>query len=468
MSGSVQEQFYGFVDDLVARLPEGLVVERRWGLPTPYGAYIHFSTGGRLNAFYRDGQKMRAAVSSIEPATGHRAIPVVVVDVLRDMLHTHPAAERLRRKLIEDFNIWSGGTSPTSADGREVEHRRSKGSPGLVVQGGSPHDEECRAAEDPILAMPPGPRIRVRTSSSNRTGSTSTENLGESGKSQERGRTCESIAFKWLCSLYPQQVSGQPDSEWEVTVRKHSGEALVLKWLNGVDEDGGHWDISELDEESGLLTRCYEVKAPSADLTEAEYQCALDLSVDYFVVRVDPDSGLIESATKVNDLVVTPEAVPNVETGPATQKEPQTQIGEVSPVVALGKPTAGGWFLGTGRRKAAVARVRIRAGSGTFQVNGRELEEYFTQERDHKDIVAVLEATNTLGDLEVQVKVHGGGYSGQAGAIRLGLGRSLMRYDGSLEQTLRDHGFLTRDPRRVERKKPGQPGARKRFQFSKR
>jgi small subunit ribosomal protein S9 len=131
-------------------------------------------------------------------------------------------------------------------------------------------------------------------------------------------------------------------------------------------------------------------------------------------------------------------------------------------------PTAGGWYWGTGRRKASVARVRIRSGSGEFKVNGRELTEFFTEERDHKSIGAVMATTKTTGGIEVAVKVHGGGYSGQAGAIILGLSRALLRYDGSLEPTLRDHGFLSRDPRRVERKKPGQPGARKRFQFSKR
>jgi small subunit ribosomal protein S9 len=139
------------------------------------------------------------------------------------------------------------------------------------------------------------------------------------------------------------------------------------------------------------------------------------------------------------------------------------------PAVALtATPTAGGWFWGTGRRKASVARVRIRPGKGEFKVNGRDMTDFFNEERDHKNIRAVLEATNTTGGVEVQAKVHGGGFSGQAGAIILGLGRALMRYDGSLEPTLRNSGFLTRDPRKVERKKPGQPGARKRFQFSKR
>ncbi|MDG2093929.1 MAG: 30S ribosomal protein S9 [Phycisphaerales bacterium] len=130
--------------------------------------------------------------------------------------------------------------------------------------------------------------------------------------------------------------------------------------------------------------------------------------------------------------------------------------------------TAGGWFWGTGRRKASVARVRVRPGDGAFVVNNKPMDKFFTEERDHKDLLHVLESTRTTGQVEIQVNVRGGGYTGQAGAILMGLGRALLNYDNSLEPILRDNGFLTRDPRRVERKKPGQPGARKRFQFSKR
>jgi small subunit ribosomal protein S9 len=132
------------------------------------------------------------------------------------------------------------------------------------------------------------------------------------------------------------------------------------------------------------------------------------------------------------------------------------------------KPAAGGWFWGTGRRKAAVARVRLKAGNGSFIVNKRPLEEFFSQERDHNDINFVLKTTGTAGAVDVAVNIHGGGYTGQAGAIVLGLARALRNYDPTLDATLREHDFLTRDPRKVERKKPGQPGARKRFQFSKR
>ena len=131
-------------------------------------------------------------------------------------------------------------------------------------------------------------------------------------------------------------------------------------------------------------------------------------------------------------------------------------------------PPHGQWWWGTGRRKSAVARVRIRPGEGTLIINKRSYEEYFTEERDRNDLVNVLNKTKTEGQLEIHVNVHGGGYTGQAGAIVLGLGRALRGYDQTLEPILRENAFLTRDPRKVERKKYGQPGARKRFQFSKR
>ena len=131
-------------------------------------------------------------------------------------------------------------------------------------------------------------------------------------------------------------------------------------------------------------------------------------------------------------------------------------------------PPDGNWWWGTGRRKRAVARVRIRPGTGKFFVNKREMAEFFNEERDRGDLLNVLEKTSTKGAIDVYVNVRGGGFTGQAGAIILGLGRAIRRYDQSLEPILRDNDFLTRDPRKVERKKYGQPGARKRFQFSKR
>ncbi len=135
-----------------------------------------------------------------------------------------------------------------------------------------------------------------------------------------------------------------------------------------------------------------------------------------------------------------------------------------------------GWWWGTGRRKTAVARVRIRPakeGNGSVQVQltrkkFKSIDEYFSEPRDRNDVYAPLKLTDTDGKLDVFIRAHGGGYMGQAQAIRLGIARALVGYDPSFEPALRDAAFLTRDDREVERKKYGQPGARKRFQFSKR
>ena len=126
------------------------------------------------------------------------------------------------------------------------------------------------------------------------------------------------------------------------------------------------------------------------------------------------------------------------------------------------------YVWGVGRRKSAVARVRIAPGSGKIEINGRTLNEYFTNERDRKVIFGPLEVSNTGGKMDVLVNADGGGPSGQTGAILMGLGRALVKYDQTFEAPLRQAGFLTRDSRMKERKKYGQRGARRRFQFSKR
>jgi small subunit ribosomal protein S9 len=123
---------------------------------------------------------------------------------------------------------------------------------------------------------------------------------------------------------------------------------------------------------------------------------------------------------------------------------------------------------GVGRRKSSVARVRIAPGSGKIEINGRTLNDYFTAERDRKAIFGPLEVTSTGGKMDVLVNADGGGPTGQSGAIVMGLGRALARYDTNMEVALRGAGFLTRDSRMKERKKYGQRGARRKFQFSKR
>jgi small subunit ribosomal protein S9 len=125
-------------------------------------------------------------------------------------------------------------------------------------------------------------------------------------------------------------------------------------------------------------------------------------------------------------------------------------------------------FLGTGRRKTAVARVRIATGSGKITVNGRAFENYFPLETQRSVVSQPLIVTATADKLDVRVNVTGGGPNGQAGATRHGISRALLQFDANLRPALKAEGFLTRDPRMRERKKYGQPGARARFQFSKR
>ena len=123
---------------------------------------------------------------------------------------------------------------------------------------------------------------------------------------------------------------------------------------------------------------------------------------------------------------------------------------------------------GLGRRKTSVARVWMKPGSGEWKVNGRTIDDYFPRHSLQQHIQEPLVATNMQGRFDVHVNVDGGGTTGQAGAIRMGLSRALLKYDADLRSALREKRMLTRDPREVERKKPGRPGARKRFQFSKR
>lgn len=125
-------------------------------------------------------------------------------------------------------------------------------------------------------------------------------------------------------------------------------------------------------------------------------------------------------------------------------------------------------YHGVGRRKTSVARVYLRPGTGTWEVNGRPLGDYFPRLSHQQHAQEPLVVTQMQGRFDVKVNVEGGGETGQAGAVRLGIARALLRFDPELRGVLRQRGLLTRDPREVERKKPGRPGARKRFQFSKR
>ena len=127
-----------------------------------------------------------------------------------------------------------------------------------------------------------------------------------------------------------------------------------------------------------------------------------------------------------------------------------------------------GDHLGTGRRKSSVARVRVRPGEGTILINKRPLKEFFRNEQQREAVLAPLKATQKQSDVNILIRVHGGGLTGQADACKLGIARALMIMDQELEEPLRDAGLLTRDSRMKERKKPGLRGARRGTQFSKR
>ena len=125
-------------------------------------------------------------------------------------------------------------------------------------------------------------------------------------------------------------------------------------------------------------------------------------------------------------------------------------------------------FIATGRRKTAVARIRMSPGTGNILVNGRPFEEYFKTVALQNSILRPFEISQTINTFDVKVLADGGGVTGQAGAVRMAVARALIEANPELRAALKADGLLTRDPRMKERKKPGQPGARKRFQFSKR
>ena len=125
-------------------------------------------------------------------------------------------------------------------------------------------------------------------------------------------------------------------------------------------------------------------------------------------------------------------------------------------------------YLGTGRRKRSVARVFLRPGKGEIKINNRAFENYFPTESARAIVRQPLAATETVDKFDLLILADGGGVAGQAGAARLGISRALVEFNAELRSRLKKLGFLTRDPRKHERKKYGQKGARKRFQFSKR
>lgn len=147
----------------------------------------------------------------------------------------------------------------------------------------------------------------------------------------------------------------------------------------------------------------------------------------------------------------------------------------VAPVTVAAAPKTkkqtadrGGFVWGVGRRKSSVARVRIKPGTGNITINKKKVDEYFSLTQDRDTITAPLKCCNAEKSFDIHVNATGGGTTGQAGAILLGIARALTNYDEAFLVALRENDMLTRDPRMKERKKPGQRGARRKFQFSKR
>jgi len=169
---------------------------------------------------------------------------------------------------------------------------------------------------------------------------------------------------------------------------------------------------------------------------------------------------------------------PATEAGEADSEVPEITLGQGAPAdestdpdyvpVLRGKVDRFGVAMGTGRRKKAVARVRIRDGAGQFRINGRTMDEFFCVERDREMVQAPLKLVEKIGKVDVTIRVNGGGTTGQTGAIVLGISRALQAMNPSLHHTLAEAGYLTRDGRMVERKKYGLRKARRAFQFSKR
>lgn len=171
------------------------------------------------------------------------------------------------------------------------------------------------------------------------------------------------------------------------------------------------------------------------------------------------------SEMETSSAVTTPELTFTAPTAAAATDAP---VVEAAPIRYRGKLDKNGVAIGTGRRKTAVARVRLKPGPGNVEINGRPLHDFFRLERDRLVVESPLRAAEKLGTLDVWVRVEGGGTTGQAGAILLGISRALEALYPALHPMLSEGGFLSRDPRMVERKKYGFKKARRSFQFSKR
>jgi len=208
-----------------------------------------------------------------------------------------------------------------------------------------------------------------------------------------------------------------------------------------------------------------EVEEPTAEATETEATETETAETETAEAETETtETETTETETAEGEVAESDETELTLGSGAPAEEE---EVERPAPVIR-GKIDKFGVAMGTGRRKSAVARVRIKTGTGEMTINGRSFEEYFCIERDRKMVEAPLHTTETYGKVDVWVRVGGGGTTGQTGAVVLGIARALQAMDPALHYSLADNGYLTRDSRMVERKKYGFKKARKSFQFSKR
>ncbi len=266
---------------------------------------------------------------------------------------------------------------------------------------------------------------------------------GPSGESAEQAPSAEGVGQGEAAQASAEQPEGQPAEQPE--------QASVSEPRQPTAEVAG-----------GEQTEPSE--APQAETSD---QLATDATA---AEQAEPASGEApaqpEATTETDQQ---PEAgVPELTLGAGAPREPGEELEPIPAGTIRGKVDKFGVAWGTGRRKTSVARVRVRDGKGLLFINGRRLEDYFKLEVHRQQVEAPLKATGFYGKVDVIVRVSGGGISGQAGAIALGIARALEAKQPTLHQVLSDGGYLTRDDRMVERKKYGLKKARKRPQFSKR
>jgi small subunit ribosomal protein S9 len=251
------------------------------------------------------------------------------------------------------------------------------------------------------------------------------------------------------------KVADETSGDEEAVVEEDAAEAVVEEAV--AEEDAAEAVVEEDAVEAVVEEDAVEEASSEESGDEAEEVSADESS--------DEAAAASEETSESSEETVEGDA--ELTLGESSEEAEEPRIPR-QPTLIRGKIDRHGVAIGTGRRKTSVARVRLVDGDGGMTINGRELDDYFQIERDRLLIEAPLKVTETYGSVNVWVRVNGGGLTGQAGAIVLGIARALQAKNPNLHEALSDGGYLTRDDRMVERKKYGYKKARKSFQFSKR